>query len=107
MKIAIASLGETLDSKVSPHFGRAPYFVFVEVENNEVKNVKAERNLLAQNHEHGAIPQMMIKNNVDLVISAGIGNNAKNHLEQAGVKLVQTQIITLKEALQNLGIKVD
>lgn len=106
MKIAIAALRDNLDSKISPHFGRAPYFLFVDVENNKVKNIEARRNLLATNHEHGTIPQLMINENVDLVICAGIGDRARAHLQQAGIEIRQLPIITVKEALEKEGIQV-
>jgi len=41
MKIAISSIGQNdLSSELSPIFGRCPFFVIVEIENNEIKNHK-------------------------------------------------------------------
>jgi len=45
MKIAISSIGQDdLSSELSPIFGRCPFFVIVEIENNEIKNHKRIEN---------------------------------------------------------------
>ena len=46
-----------LDSVVSYHFGRCPFYTFVEIEGNEVKNVFVEPNPGAQSHNPGEIPR--------------------------------------------------
>ncbi len=104
MKIAIASLGQDLNSKVSPHFGRAPYFIFAEIENNVLKKIEIKKNLFITSHEYGVIPGQMIDNNVDLVICAGIGERAQNHLERAGIRVCKVPIISVKDALEQQGV---
>ena len=44
MKIAISSTGKELDSTIDPRFGRAAYFIMVEIENKEYKIVKTIEN---------------------------------------------------------------
>nr|HID14069.1 dinitrogenase iron-molybdenum cofactor [Anaerolineae bacterium] len=45
MRIAISADDPNgLDSVVSPHFGRCPYYILVDVEGQEVKDVRAVNN---------------------------------------------------------------
>lgn len=40
MKIAVASDGYTLDSNASPILGKSSAFIIVDLENNEIRNIK-------------------------------------------------------------------
>lgn len=48
MKIGISSTGQKLEDKIDARFGRCPYFLIVDIgENNEVKLEKAIENTAA------------------------------------------------------------
>ena len=38
MKVAVTSIGNSLESGISPVFGRCPYFIIVDMENGEIKD---------------------------------------------------------------------
>ena len=59
MKIAVPSTGpEGLESEISMHFGRAPYYTFVEIENGEIKNVETIAVPFAE-HGPGDLPNFV------------------------------------------------
>ena len=81
MKIAISS-----DSgKVSPHFGRAPEFTFVTIENNEV----VEKNVLPNpGHAVGTIPKFIDEQGAKYMIAGGMGPRALNFFSQYGIEVI-------------------
>ncbi len=88
MIIAIPSMGpEGLDSEVSMHFGRAPYYTFVEVENGEIKNVKSVPVPFAE-HGPGDIPRFIKENGGDIVIAYGMGRRAVDFFNQLGIDVI-------------------
>ena len=59
-KIAFASEENIgLDSRLSHHFGRCPYYVFVEIEDGEIKNVEVKENPYFTSHVPGTVPQFI------------------------------------------------
>lgn len=84
-----------LDSKLSEHFGRAPYFAFVEVKGKDVVSWKIEKNTL----EHGAVSEYIITRGVDLVLVKHIGPHAREKLVNSGVRIVYVTEDTLSRVL--------
>ena len=81
MKIAISS-----DSgKVSPHFGRAPEFTFVTIENNEVVE-----KIVLQNPGHavGTIPHFINEQGAKFMIAGGMGHRAQGFFNQYGIEVI-------------------
>ncbi|RLF01298.1 MAG: iron-molybdenum cofactor-binding protein, partial [Thermoprotei archaeon] len=79
MRIAFASEEDNgLDSIVSRKFGRATYFIMVDVEGGNVKSVRTIKNPGAYASGGAAIRavQELINNNVDVVVAGGFGPNA-------------------------------
>ena len=57
MKIAVtAETNNGLDSMVAQHFGHAPFFILVDMEDNEVCAVQTVANPFATGHQPGQIP---------------------------------------------------
>ncbi|MGC9516503.1 MAG: NifB/NifX family molybdenum-iron cluster-binding protein [Methanomicrobiales archaeon] len=89
MKIAVASTGENLGAQVSPVFGRCSYFVFVNVEDGEIKDSKPLENpAISQSGGAGIKAAEIIANEkADIVISGAVGPNAFDVLKQFGIKV--------------------
>jgi len=102
MKIAISSIGQDdLSSELSPIFGRCPFFVIVEIENNEIKNHKRIENKAVM-QAGGAGPmaaQTVANENVNAVISNSVGPRAFDVLQQLGIDVYKAQGTTVKEAI--------
>ncbi|MDK2786736.1 MAG: hypothetical protein PWQ80_1415 [Thermotoga sp.] len=85
------------DSPISEHFGRAPYFAFVEVENGKVLDISVEENPLAQDHVAGAVPNFVKEKGAELVIVRGIGKRAFSIFETLGIKVIRGASGTVEE----------
>ena len=81
MKIAISS-----DSgKVYPHFGRAPEFTFITIENNKVVEKKILKN---PGHEVGSIPKFINEQGAKWMIAGGMGRRAIEFFTQYGIEVI-------------------
>lgn len=91
MKIAISSTGKTLESEIDARFGRCPYFLIVEIDDKEIKNVKAiENTAKAQMGGAGITAAEIVANEkVNAVITANLGPRAFSVFEQFGIKIYQ------------------
>ena len=81
MKIAIS----TESGKVCAHFGRAPEFTIVTIENNEVIETIALPN---PGHTVGSIPQLMNEQGANYMIAGGMGHRAVEFFRQYGIEVI-------------------
>ena len=73
MRIAISAEDNNgLDSVVSHHFGRWPYFVIVDVDEEEVQEVNVIDNPYFVGHQPGMVPAFIHSHGADVMISGGI-----------------------------------
>lgn len=81
MKIAVAA-----DEKfVSSHFGHCQGFLIYDIENNKISNKIFLEN---PGHSPGFLPKYLKEQNVDVVISGGMGSRALQLLEQYNIDVV-------------------
>jgi len=100
MKIAISSAGRGIESEIDVRFGRCPYFVIVEIENNKIKNEKTIENTAAQGMSAGITAAQIVANEgVSAVITKNMGPRAYNVMQQLGIK-VYIASGKIKEAVQ-------
>jgi predicted Fe-Mo cluster-binding NifX family protein len=71
--------------KVATHFGRCPEYIFVDIENNKIQNKKKVEN---PGHKPGYIPRFLIENNVNCIISGGMGRKAKQIFDDNNIEVV-------------------
>lgn len=84
MKIAITSMGETLDSLVSEKFGRAPHFIIFDTETDKFTSFANS----AESINSGAGPEavsQLSKIGVKIVFTKHLGGNAEAALKAAGI----------------------
>jgi predicted Fe-Mo cluster-binding NifX family protein len=93
MKIAISSTGDNLESVIDAKFGRCPYFLIAEIDNKEIKNVKAIENTAAGQMGGAGITaaEIVANEKVNAVITANLGPRAFSVFEQFGIKVYQGQ----------------
>jgi predicted Fe-Mo cluster-binding NifX family protein len=93
MKIAISSIGKTLESEIDARFGRCAYFIIIEIENKKIKNLKAiENTAKAQMGGAGITAAEIVANEKpDAVITTNLGPRAFSVFEQFGIKTYQAQ----------------
>ena len=102
MKIAV-SLEEDngLASVVAMHFGRCPYYGFVDVENGEIKDAQIKKNPFFDSHEPGQVPQFIAQEKADVMIAGGMGGRAIDWFNQLGVKAVTGASGILDEVIKS------
>ena len=103
MRIAFSAATEQgLDSPISPHFGRCPFYVFVDMdEKNEITDVTSIVNEHAQNHELGQLPAYIKDQGANVMISGGMGGRAVDFFHQYEVSVATGANGTVQESLDN------
>ena len=91
MKIAISSTGKTLEDNVDMRFGRCPYFLIIEIEDKEIKEVKAIENTAAAQAGGAGITaaQIVAEQEVSAVITMNAGPRAFDVFAQLNIKVYQ------------------
>ena len=101
MRIAVSAEDDRgLDSVVSPHFGRCPYFVLVDVEGRDVSAVTAVENPYYGNHEPGQVPAFIHSQNANVMLAGGMGGRAIQFFQQLGVQAATGAAGTVRIALE-------
>ncbi len=102
MRIAIsADTNNGLDSAVSAHFGRCPYFILVDVDDKEVKEVTAIDNPYYANHSPGQVPAFIHNQGVSVMLAGGMGRRAVAIFEQNGIEPVSGAVGTVRQAVES------
>ena len=98
MKICLPTVSDAgLAARLSPHFGRAPFFTLVESETGAVEVLPNTH----QHHEHGHCNPLGALQDVvsDAVVYRGVGGHALMLLEQHGLPAYLTDEWTVETAL--------
>ncbi len=101
MRVAVSvDNNNGLDSVVSPHFGRCPYFVLVDLEGREVKDVNTITNPYYGHHQPGQVPGFIHSQQADVMLTGGMGGRAIAFFEQFGVRAATGAYGTVRNALE-------
>ncbi len=87
--VRIAFATETPDGirgEIAQHFGRCPYYTFVDVEEGEVKDWLVVTNPAAQEHNPGEIPRFIAEQGATAIVSGGMGPRAQEWFLRLGIK---------------------
>ena len=110
MRIAIpAEDNRGLESNVSRHFGRARYFVFVDVEDNKIKNAEVVE-VPFEEHGPGDLPNFTKEHGGEVVLAYGMGRRAIDYFNSLGIEVVTGAYGKIKdvvEAFINQVLEVD
>ncbi|MEJ2241229.1 MAG: NifB/NifX family molybdenum-iron cluster-binding protein [Candidatus Bathyarchaeota archaeon] len=106
MKIVIPVINENgLDSQLSEHFGRAPYFTVIKLdEKYNIMTQKTESNsgehLTGDGHHSSCNhPYRILMFNPDALITYGLGPRALNIFKKANVVVMKAKSSTVREVL--------
>lgn len=83
MKIAIPVANGLLNL----HFGHCKAFAIMEVD-SDTKQISARTNIDAPPHEPGVLPRWLGERDVDLVITGGMGQQAKTLFAQQSIDVI-------------------
>ncbi|HDR72713.1 MAG TPA: dinitrogenase iron-molybdenum cofactor biosynthesis protein [Methanoculleus sp.] len=99
MKMCITAKGDTPDAQVEERFGRAPFFLF---HDSEQDTYTAETNAFAD-AAGGVGPrsaQVLIDHGATVLVTGQLGGNARRAIEGAGIEVYQaTAGSTVREAV--------
>jgi len=102
MRIAFAADDERgLDAEVSQHFGRCRYYIFVDLDGEEVKEVRAVHNPFYYEHgQPGQVPEFIYDQGAKVIIAGGMGPRAIDFFRQLGVRPITGASGTVREVLE-------
>ena len=101
MRIAISADDRNgLDSVVSPHFGRCPHYIFVDVDGHEVKTIHVVDNPYYGQHSPGVVPGFIQSQGANVMLTGGMGRRAIAFFEQLGIEAVTGASGTVRRALE-------
>ena len=101
-RIAVACEGDQgLESEVSAHFGRCPYYTMVEVDGTQIVRSEVIANPYFESHQPGAVPNFIRSQDVHVMIAGGMGPRAIELFNQFGIEVatgVQGQVKNIAAA---------
>ncbi len=101
MRIAVSTDNKNgLDSVISPHFGRCPYFVLVDLEGREVKEVREVDNPYYAAHQPGQVPAFIHSLGADVMLTGGMGGRAIMFFQQFGIEGVTGAYGTVRQSVE-------
>ncbi len=86
------------DGKLSPHFGHCKQFAFIETENGKIK---AQEMKTPPPHEPGVLPRWLFEQGADVVITGGMGEQARQLLREKGIEVIIGAPMDSPEAIAN------
>ena len=101
MRIAVsADSKQGLDSVVSPHFGRCPHFVLVDLDGDNVGEVREVDNPYYGNHQPGQVPGFIESLGANVMLTGGMGGRAIMFFEQYGIEGVTGAYGTVRQSVE-------
>lgn len=98
-----AALEGGLDAERSPHFGRAPAFVLVEIVGGEIGKARVLVNPPHEIAGHGYAATTLAGEGVTEVVTSGIGEGMRSRIEGAGIVIwYEANATTVRGAIEAL-----
>ncbi len=102
MKIIISSdSSRKLESSVSHHFGRCPYFTVVDVEGSDIISVESIENPYFKAHSPGQVPEFIRNLGANAMLAGGMGRRAISIFENFGISCSTGVTDSVKSAVDN------
>jgi predicted Fe-Mo cluster-binding NifX family protein len=76
-----------LHSEMSMHFGRCPHYTLVDVEGDEMQNVRVIENPYFNNHVPGVVPGFINEQGAHVMIAGGMGPRAIQLFQELGIEV--------------------
>lgn len=101
MRIAVSADNKNgLDSIISPHFGRCPYFVLVDLDNHDVQAVREVDNPYFGHHQPGQVPALINSLGANVMLTGGMGGRAIMFFQQFGIEGVTGAYGTVRQSVE-------
>jgi predicted Fe-Mo cluster-binding NifX family protein len=92
--------GNGLNARLSEHFGRAPYFIIVELEDGNISNVQVVPNESEHFGGFGLPPDRILQFRPNAVITYGMGPRALSIFQGAGVAVLKANADMVKDVVE-------
>lgn len=99
MKIAVTSIGKTLESQVDPRFGRSACFIIIDTETRDFSVIENE-NVAAAGGAGISSAKAVIDAGVEAVLTGNCGPNAERTLSAGKIELYTGVSGTISEAIE-------
>lgn len=100
MKIAVTSRGKDLEAETDPRFGRAPFFIIYETEDESFTVIDNKQNLNAQQGVGVQAGQAVIGTGAMALLTGNCGPKAFRVLRTAGVKVFTGAAGTVRQSIE-------
>ena len=101
MRVAVSADDDRgLEAVVSSHFGRCPYYVLVDLEEQEVEAARVVANPFFGQHRPGQVPGFIRSQGADVMLTGGMGGRAVAFFEQYGIVPVTGAAGTVRRTLE-------
>lgn len=101
MRVAVSADNKNgLNSVVSPHFGRCPYFIVVDLDGDQVREVREVDNPYYGNHQPGQVPAFISSLGANVMLTGGMGGRAMSFFQQYGIEGVTGAYGTVRQSLE-------
>jgi predicted Fe-Mo cluster-binding NifX family protein len=103
MKIAFTTSGNDLTAPLEARFGRASRFLIYNLEDDTFEVIDNEQSMNASQGSGIQAAQTLAKLEVKALVTGHCGPKAFRVLQAAGIKVYNTPVCTIAEALINFG----
>jgi predicted Fe-Mo cluster-binding NifX family protein len=101
MRIAVSvDNKQGLDSIVSPHFGRCPHYILVDVENHNITGIQEVDSPFYGHHQPGQVPGFIHSLGADVMLAGGMGGRALLFFQQFGIEGVTGAYGTVRQSVE-------
>jgi predicted Fe-Mo cluster-binding NifX family protein len=101
MRIAVsADTKNGLDSVVSPHFGRCPHFILVDLDDRDVSGVREVDNPFYGQHQPGQVPGFISSLGANVMLTGGMGGRAIMFFQEYGIEGVTGAYGTVSQSVE-------
>jgi predicted Fe-Mo cluster-binding NifX family protein len=89
VKIAVSSMGKSIESNISDVFARCPFFIIAEIENQKIDKTEIIENENTNQMSGAGISaaQLMAEKNVNAIITGNVGPRAFDVLRQFNIEV--------------------
>jgi len=92
--------GNGLNARLSEHFGRAPYFIIVELEDGNISNVQVVPNESEHFGGFGRPPDRILQFMPNAVITYGMGPRALSIFQEVRIAVLKANADTVKDVVE-------
>ena len=102
MKITVSATEGSLNADIDMRFGRCPYYIIFEIEENKIKGHEILKNIADQEMRGAGITaaQIVVNKETNIVITGNVGPKSFSVLSASGIKIISGVNGNVKDAVE-------